>query len=184
MQWSARAWSVLGGLAIGLAGCGKPSASSDGTESWWLLPDLGDEDDGAEDEAGETEDDEDVEAGGYFWGEAALVDGSLDWGALGFYAASEDGTLTCEVEYSVASAVSAAGCDACAFAYAFTYGALDVSEGEGSTCERFGWTELEGQSIMVGASGETLMVLEGSDWVEAGESEQDGSDWFFEGRVE
>ena len=185
MRWNATTSGMLLGLAVGLGGCAGTAKSSEQSDAWWLVPDLGDGDD-SDGGFDDDEDDEDAEyeAGAYFWGEASISDGELEWGAMGFHAASDDGELLCEAEYLLAAAEPVDGCEACTFAYTLTYGELDFVEGESSACDDYAWDALEGQSVTMGASGETLYrLLEGS-WVAVGASEQEGSEWFFEGAVE
>jgi len=177
---------VLGGLAAGLSGCGKKAGTVDSAAAWWTLPELGDEaagEDGSSDGEDE-EDDEDVEPGAYFWGEAGIPDGGLDWGVLGFYVASSGGELVCELEYAIDAAEAAEDCADCTFAYTLTYGALDFMEGDAEVCERYGWSDLEGSRVSLGASGEVLWMKSGGYWVTAGDSELEGEDWSFGGLVE
>ena len=184
MRWTGTTGGMLLGLAVGLGGCAGTAKSSDQSDAWWLVPELGDdESDGGFDDD-EDDGEAEYEAGAYFWGEASISDDELEWGAMGFHAASDDGTLLCEAEYLLAAAEPADGCEACTFAYALTYGELDFVEGEGSACDDYAWDALEGQSVTMGASGETLYRLVEDAWVAAGASEQEGSEWFFEGAVD
>ena len=171
----------VGVLALALVGCADKEQTDD-SSSWWLLPDIGDEaHDGADGDADGDDEDADFEPGAVFWGEVAIEDGVLAWGALGFAMADEDGELICELEYAVTALDAAAGCEACDFAYTLTYGALDFSEGDTAACEARGWTGLEGTQVKMGGAGETLFRQDGDAWREAGFSELDGSNWFFEG---
>jgi len=160
-------------------GC-KKAPSVDGTDKWWLLSDLGDgeDDDGGEgDDWDDDDDDGEWEAGSMFWGELFLTaEGAVEDGALGLYAADEDGLL-CEVEYIVDSATAADDCAACTFAFAVVVGETDFSEGE---CEETGFLGRTGQTVRVGAYGGSLYVDSGDGWEASGESELEGSDWFFE----
>lgn len=174
-------------LAVGLVGCASKRGASEPSDAWWLLPDLGDED--GDDDGGDDDDEDDDDEGEYlegavFWGEAFFSGDTLDEGYIGFYIASEDEGLVCELEYVIASASSTSGCDECSEAFELTYGDLEFAEGDESACAEYGWDGLAGTTVKVGSAGSTLWVDAGEGWVAAGESERDGGDWFFQGVVE
>ena len=180
-MWTTRlSWIVL--LAVGCAG--KHPGGNDDT-AWWLLPDLGDGDDDDGDDDDDDDDDEaDFTPGAVFWGEAFLTDDGIDGGAIGFYLATDDDGLVCEVEYVLAGATAATDCSECSFAYALQVGELDFSEGDETACAGRGWTDLAGATVKAGGAGERLYTDLGDGWQEAGASELDGEDWFFEGQLE